>query len=104
MQTLIAQARLFVQGSEFEAGNVDAQTRVQRGFQELVGRAYPNLAMLRGVVYIEHDVAKYLAQMKGTLTGVENTITEAETEMAGFINTNSRTGVRTTFKNPVGAL
>lgn len=98
VQTLIAQARLFVQGSEFEAGNVDAQTRVQRGFQELVGRAYPNLAMLRGVVYIEHDVAKYLAQMKGTLTGVENTITEAETEMLGFINTNSRTGVRTTLK------
>lgn len=36
--------------------------------------------------------------MKGTLTGVENTITEAETEMLGFINTNSRTGVRTTLK------
>ena len=98
VQTLIAQARLFVQGSEVDAANVDAQTRVQRGFQELVARAYPNLAMLRGVAYTEHDIAKSLTHMKGSLTGIDSPLTEAETEMLGFINTNSRSGVRTTLK------
>lgn len=98
VQTLIAQARLFVQGSEVDAGNVDAQTRVQRGFQELVARAYPNFAMLRGVAYTEHDIAKSLIHMKGSLTGIDSPLTEAETEMLGFINTNSRSGVRTTLK------
>ena len=98
VQALITQARLFVQGSEVDAGNVDGQTRVQRGFQELVARSYPNLAMLCGITYSENDVAKCIAQMKGSLTGVESVLPEAETEMLGFINTNSRTGVRTTLK------
>lgn len=98
VQTLITQARLFVQGSEVDAGNVDGQARVQRGFQELVARSYPNLAMLCGITYSENDVAKCIAQMKGTLTGIESVMPEAETEMLGFINTNSRTGVRTTLK------
>lgn len=98
VQTLITQARLFVQGSEVDAGNVDGQTRIQRGFQELVARSYPNLAMLCGITYSESDVAKCIAQMKGTLTGIEGVLPEAETEVLGFINTNSRTGVRTTLK------
>src|SRR5690606_18884698 len=51
VQSLMGKAKLFVAGADIEIGSEDAQTRVLRGFHELISRAYPNLRMLRGITY-----------------------------------------------------
>ena len=43
-----------------EIDGEDPQTRIVRGFQELIVRTYPNLRMLRGITYSEDDIASYL--------------------------------------------
>ncbi|RPI65914.1 MAG: BREX system P-loop protein BrxC, partial [Geobacteraceae bacterium] len=53
VQSLMGKAKMFVAGADIEIGSEDAQTRVLRGFHELVSRAYPNLRMLRGITYTE---------------------------------------------------
>ena len=53
VQKFMGQAKLFVAGTDIEIGSEDAQTRVVRGFHELICRAYPNLRMLRGISYSE---------------------------------------------------
>ncbi|MBK7352719.1 MAG: hypothetical protein IPJ05_03025 [Nitrosomonas sp.] len=77
----------------------DAQTRVLRGFHELVSRAYPNLRMLRGIIYTENDIAKCLMNSQQGLLGNDaNSLAESELELFSFIQSNNRGGVRTTLK------
>ena len=98
-QTLLGKARLYVAGSEIEIGGDDPQTRINRGFHELITRAYPNLRMLRGITYTENDVAKYLKHSQDSLLGNDATpLTESEQELLAFIQSNNRSGIRTTLK------
>lgn len=98
-QTLLGKARLYVAGSEIEIGGDDPQTRINRGFHELITRAYPNLRMLRGITYTENDVAKCLKHSKDSLFGNDATpLAESEQELLAFIQTNNRSGIRTTLK------
>lgn len=100
IQLLIGKSKLFVAGSEIEIGSEDAQTRVLRGFHELIARAYPNLRMLRGINYTENDIAKCLKYSEDGLFGNDVTsLAESEQEMLAFIQRNSRDGVRTTLKS-----
>lgn len=100
VQNLISKAKLFVAGADVEIGSEDAQTRVLRGFHELISRAYPNLRMLRGITYTENDVIKCLKHSKQGLFGTDaTTLSESEQELLAFIQSNSRGGVRTTLKN-----
>ena len=98
-QTLLGKARLYVAGSEIEVGGDDPQTRINRGFHELITRAYPNLRMLRGITYTENDVAKCLKHSQDSLFGNEATpLAESEQELLAFIQSNNRSGIRTTLK------
>jgi len=100
VQSLLGKAKLFVAGAEIEIGSEDAQTRVLRGFHELVSRAYPNLRMLRGIAYTENDIAKCLKHSQQGLFGNDATsMAESEQELLAFIQSNNRGGVRTTLKN-----
>jgi hypothetical protein len=100
VQLLIGKAKLFVAGSEIEIGSEDAQTRVLRGFHELIARVYPNLRMLRGINYTENDIAKCLKHSQDGLFGNDVTsLAESEQEMLAFIHRNSKDGVRTTLKS-----
>ncbi|MCC6503799.1 MAG: BREX system P-loop protein BrxC [Deltaproteobacteria bacterium] len=100
IQNLIVKAKLFVAGADIEMGSEDAQTRVMRGFHELISRAYPNLRMLRGITYTENDIAKCLKHSKQGLFGTDaTTLSESEQELLAFIQSNNRGGVRTTLKN-----
>lgn len=100
VQTLMGKAKLFVAGTDIEMGSEDAQTRVLRGFHELVTRAYPNLRMLRGVNYTEEMIKPILNNKDGTLFGNDATsLAESEQELLAFIQSNNRGGVRTTLKN-----
>jgi len=95
----LGQARLFVAGTAVDNSSEDAQTRVSRGFQELITRAYPNLRMLQGITYQESDLVKFLdnSQHSFLTTDVAN-LTEAEQEMQALITRNKSMGNRTTVK------
>ncbi|NMG55067.1 BREX system P-loop protein BrxC [Aromatoleum aromaticum] len=100
VQSLMGKAKLFVAGADIESGSVDAQTRVLRGFHELISRAYPNLRMLRGITYTEEMIKTILSNKDGTLFGNDATsLAESEQELLAFIQSNNRGGVRTTLKN-----
>lgn len=100
IQSLISKAKLFVAGADIEIGSEDAQTRVLRGFHELISRAYPNLRMLRGITYTENDITTCLKHSQQELFGNDATpLAEPEQELLAFIQSNNRGGVRTTLKN-----
>lgn len=97
VQALLLAAKLIVNGQELDINNTDAQTRLLRGFQELIARTYPNLRMLPGVIYKEEDVARYLRPEVNLLGDDAATYSEAEQEMLAFISANQRSGLRTTL-------
>jgi len=100
VQGLMSKAKLFVAGADIDIGSEDAQTRVLRGFHELISRAYPNLRMLRGITYTENDITKCLKHSQHGLFGNDVTsLAESEQELLAFIQSNNRGGVRTTLKN-----
>jgi hypothetical protein len=99
-QALLAKASLFAMGSPLDIGGENAQTRIIKGFQELITRVYPNLRMLRDIAYSENDIGKYLRLAEqGTLDDNLTPLGEAEAEMLSFIQGNNRGGIRTTIKS-----
>nr|MBC8229660.1 BREX system P-loop protein BrxC [bacterium] len=102
ISSLLGKAKLFVMGDETELSSEDAQSRIIRGFHELILRAYPNLRMLRGISYTENDIEKCLKQYSDGLFSNDATqLDESEQETLAFIQGNSRGGVRTTLKSLV---
>ena len=96
---LLGKAKLFVSGTEIEIGGEDAQTRITRGFHELIVRVYPNLSMIRGMKYTEDDIANYLKYSQDGLFGNDITsLAESEQEVLAYIQANNRNGIRTTLK------
>jgi hypothetical protein len=98
LQILLSKAKLVIEGSEFEVGGEDPQNRIIKGFQQLIVKVYPNLRMLRDVVYTEDDVAKALKQ-SGSL--FPESFSEPEQEMLSTIQSNQKGGTRTTLKTLV---
>ena len=100
-QGLLGKAKLFVAGTGIEIGGTDPQGRIFRGFHELIKRVYPNLRMLRGIAYTENDIGKFLRYTKegGLFDSEEASLAESEQEVLAFIQSNSRSGVRTTLKS-----
>lgn len=100
IRTLLTRAKLLVAGTEVEISGEDPKNRIIAGSNELVMRAYPHLRMLRGVHYVEKDIAKYLKSSEDGLIGTDATsLSEAEQELLAFIQSNNGKGVRTTLKN-----
>ena len=100
VQNLIAKSKLLVAGNDIEIGSEDAQTRILRGFHELISRAYPNLRMLRGITYTENNIGNIIKHSQEGLFGNDATsLAESEQELLAFIQSNNRGGVRTTLKN-----
>lgn len=98
-QRLIGKAKLLVAGVDIEITSEDAQTRVVRGFHELIARAYPNLRMLRGISYTEEMIKNILNNKGDTLFGTDETsLAESEQELLAFIQSNKKEGIRTTIK------
>ncbi len=100
VSNLLRSAGLFVAGSKLDISVGDAQTRIMEGFQNLVMRAYPNLQMLRGINYVEDDIARFLSRSGDGLFGDDAALlTESENELLAHIKRNEDQGVRTTLKN-----
>lgn len=101
VRDLLLDARLIVGGQELDVNSTDAQTRLVRGFQELVARTYPNLRMLPGIPYREEDIGRSLQPETTLLADAAATFSEAEQEMLAFVNANQRNGLRTTLQTLV---
>ena len=93
----VGQAALVVNGQDIEVGGSDPQTRLVRGFHALLVRTYPNLRMLRGINYIEADIGRHLRPPAGLYGDDGATASEAEQEMLAFVQSNNRSGLRTTL-------
>jgi len=95
VQSLLGKAKLIISGGDVDVGSEEAQTRLTKGFYELVQRVYPNLRMLRGFAYAENDISKFLSASHE----IDTSLAESEQEMLAFVQSNSRGGVRTTLKS-----
>lgn len=97
---LLGQAALIINASPVEASAADGQTRIIKGFSQLIATTYPNLRMLRDTPFAEADIGGYLRKSAedGLLGSDANRMTEAEQELLSFIQSNARGGVRTTVK------
>lgn len=97
---LLGHATLIVNATDLDINSVDGQTRVLKGFFQLIETCYANLRMLRDTVYTEADIGKYLMQSQNALISNDATsLTEAEQELLAFIQSNAKSGIRTTVKN-----
>lgn len=101
VRDLVGQATLAVAGDVYEVGGSDPQTRIQRGFHELITRTYPHLRMLRGMNYSENDIATYLQQGNSLFNREDAAFGEAEQEVLAFIRTNRNSGLRSTMQTLV---
>jgi len=95
---LLGQSTMVINASPVEGSATDGQTRIVKGFSQLIATTYPNLRMLRDVPFSETDIARYLRNDDGLLGSDANRMTEAEQELLSFIQANARGGVRTTVK------
>ncbi len=98
----LSKAKLYVGENEQEISAEDPQSRIQKAFQVLILRAYPNLVMLRGITYAEKDVPKCLERSKdGLFSNNNSSLADSENEILAFISSNKRGGVRTTIKSVI---
>lgn len=99
IQDLLGKAMILVDGKEIETAQKDAQSRIVKGFYELISRVYPNLKMLRGIDYVEKDVGKYIGETENSLFKEDvDPLSEAEQEMFAFIKGQKLSGNRITVK------
>ncbi len=100
---LVGKSRIFISGEEIEISGNDPQSRVIKGFNELITRVYPNLRMLRGGPYREEDIERYLkiSQEASLFGDAEATFSEAEHEILAVIRGDNRNGLRSTMKGLV---
>ncbi|MGO7312487.1 BREX system P-loop protein BrxC [Rhizobium ruizarguesonis] len=96
LRKLIADARLFVRGDELDIGGDEPQERIVKAFQSLVDKVYVNLPMLRGVTYLEADIAK-AASLANDLLG-DTGLKEEEQEVLNHIQGQARNGVKVSVK------
>ena len=99
VRDLLTTARLFINGNSLEIREADPQTRIIRGFSELITTAYPNLRMLRGHVFDETHIAVYLKPENTLLGDGTNPLAESEQELLSFVHSNKTKGMRTSLKS-----
>lgn len=98
LRKLMADARLFVRGDELDIGGDDPQDRVVKAFQTLVDKVYVNLPMLRGVNYVEADIAKAASPTSALFGEAGTGLTEAEQDVLNHIQSQARNGVKVSAK------
>lgn len=99
LRKLMAAARLFVRGDELDIGGDDPQERVVKAFQALVDKVYVNLPMLRGVNYVEADIAKAASPTSNLFGEAGTGLTEAELDVLNHIQGQARNGVKVSAKH-----
>ena len=99
LRDLIADARLFVRGTELEIGGEDSQERLVKGFQTLVDKVYTSLPVLRGATYTDADLGRAGRTDGGLFDGEESSgLTEAEQDVLNHAQAQMRLGTRVSAK------
>lgn len=99
-RALLGKAALIINAADVDVSGEDGQSRVLKGFDHLIQTTYPNLRMLRDVPFNEADIGKHLRMVEdGLLANDATSLTEPEQELLAFIQSNARSGVRTTVKS-----
>lgn len=99
-RALLGKAALIINAGDVNVSSEDGQTRIIKGFEQLIQTTYPNLRMLRDIPFVEADIGKHLRMGEdGLLANDATSLTEPEQELLAFIQSSSRTGVRTTVKS-----
>lgn len=98
LRSLIADARLFVRGTELEIGGEDPQDRLVRAFQVLVDKVYTSLPVLRGATYTEADLERAGCVDGGLFGGEGSGLTEAEQDVFNHAQAQMRLGTRVSAK------
>lgn len=99
-RALLGKAVLIINAADVDVSSEEGQTRVLKGFDQLIQTTYPNLRMLRDVPFSEADIGKHLRMAENSLLANDATsLTEPEQELLAFIQSNTRSGVRTTVKS-----
>ena len=99
-KVLLGKATLIINAADVDVSSEDGQTRVLKGFDHLIQTTYPNLRMLRDLPFNEADVGKHLRMVEDSLLVNDATsLTEPEQELLAFVQSNARSGVRTTVKS-----
>lgn len=102
IKAALSKAKLYVGENEQDISSEDPQIRINKAFQVLILRAYPNLVMLRGIEYTEKDVSQCLKRSKdGLFSNDATSLADSEQEILAFIQSNKRGGVRSTIKSVV---
>jgi hypothetical protein len=87
-----------VRGDELDIGGDEPQDRVLKAFQALVDKVYVNLTMLRGVNYVEADIAKAASPTGGLFGDAGTGLTEAEQDVLSHVQGQARNGVKVSAK------
>ena len=93
----LGKAKFYVAGSEIEVSGEQAQSRVIRAFNELIGRTYTNLKMVSGHTYKMEDISSYLNSSQKSLFATDAvSMSEAEKHLLGTVtNSTFRCTVKT---------
>ncbi len=98
LRNLMSASRLFVRGDELALGGEDPQERIVKAFQTLVDKVYVNLPMLRGVGYVEADIAKAASPNSNLFGEAGAGLIEAELDVLNHIQAQARNGVKVSAK------
>lgn len=96
---LLANGTFIVNGSELDLNGSDAQSKVIRGFHQLIRTTYTNLKMLPATVYKDTDVSRYLYPTDDLFGSDAVELTEAERELLNTITLQKNNGIRITLKS-----
>jgi hypothetical protein len=94
---LLGSADMYVMGDDIQTEVSDPKSRIALGFQKLIQKVYPNLAMLGEVRYEEKDIAKHLSAGKDYFNDDFTPMSESEQEILNRIVSNKNEGVKTTL-------
>lgn len=99
---LLGSANMYVMGDDIQTEVSDAKSRIAVGFQKLIQKVYPNLAMLGEAKYEEKDISKHLAAGKDYFNDDFTPMSEAEQDILNYVVSNRNEGVKTTLYSLLG--
>ena len=99
LKELLVKAIFIINGGELDIKGEDISTIINKGFQDLIIKTYPNLTMLRGVTYNDSVIKSFIYNTKSL---APDNLAESEFEVFSYIQNNQKNGLRSNIKDVVG--
>jgi hypothetical protein len=98
LKELLTKATFIINGTELDIKGEDIATLINKGFQDLITKTYPNLTMLRGVIYNDSMIKGFIYDTKNL---TPDNLAESEVEVFSYIQSNQKNGLKSTIKDVV---